>query len=255
MFDTADPAELLVEDAYQRDLSDRSIKLIQTIVENWDWRRFKPPVVALVDEGGLIIDGQHTAIAAASHPHIRRIPIMVVEAPELVTRALAFIGHNRDRLQVSPMQLHHAAVAAGDVTALAVERICAKAGVTLVRSAYGAYRWRVGDSVAVGAISGLLGRVGERRAVELLQALVAAQRAPVAANDIKAAEMLFTHADYAEQLNFLHDGGGDDLAKAITALGDTAEREAKLFAAAQCVPLWRALGVTWFKRMKKRKKT
>lgn len=254
IFERVNPRELLVEESYQRDLSDRSLNLIRKIVQEWDWRRFKPPVVAFADDGLRIIDGQHTAIAAASHPDIDMIPVMVVEAPELQARALAFIGHNRDRLQVTPMQLHHASVAAGDPVSMTIERVCADAGVTLVRSAHGAYRWKVGDSVAVAAIRGVIERQGEARTRQILQTLVAADLAPVAANEIKAAELLFTNPDYADQLDPLDGPGAAELAKAILTLGDGASKEAKVFAAAQCVPFWRALAITWFKKCRKRRK-
>lgn len=80
-----------------------------------------------------MIDGQHTAIAAASHPDIALIPVMVVEAVDQAERAGAFIGHNRDRLNITPMQMHYAAVAAGDEDALTVEQVCARAGVKILR--------------------------------------------------------------------------------------------------------------------------
>ena len=40
------PTELKVDESYQRTLSARSVQLIRKIVTQWDWRRFKPPVVA-----------------------------------------------------------------------------------------------------------------------------------------------------------------------------------------------------------------
>src|SRR6185437_3072554 len=107
------PTDLLVDDAYQRGLGPKSVDLIRRIVEHWDWRRFKPPIVAWTEAGFEVIDGQHTAIAAASRPDIAKIPVMVVVATAMTDRAQAFVGHNRDRLNVSPMQLHHAMVAAG----------------------------------------------------------------------------------------------------------------------------------------------
>lgn len=254
IFERVDPRDLLVEEAYQRDLSAKSLKLIQHIIEHWDWTRFKPPVCAFADEGLRIIDGQHTAIAAASHPLIDRIPVMVVEAPELATRALAFIGHNRDRLAVTPMQLHHAAVAAGEAQAVAIEAVCEAAGVTLTRTAGGGHRWKVGETQAINAVRALVVRCGQDKAQRVLAALVAAGLAPVSAHDVKAAEMLFSVADYSDQLNSLTDGGGQELATAIRALGDRADKEARLFAAAQCVPYWRALGITWFKTCRKRRR-
>lgn len=253
IFEDVDPASLLIEERYQRDLSDKSIALIERIVANWDWRRFKPPVVAFADGGLQIIDGQHTAIAAATHPDVHLIPVMVVEAPELTDRALAFIGQNTNRLQVSAMQLHHAAVAAGDEDALTIQQVCERSEVNLVRSPYGGYPYKAGDTIAIGAIRGLISRTSPLKARQILQALVAAGCAPISAHEIKAAEMLFTEPDYAGQLEGLPVGGAD-LAAAIRKLGDKASREAKLFAAAQCVPFWKALGIQWFKACKKKAK-
>src|SRR5262249_34928315 len=36
--------DLIVETKYQRDLSQKSVKLIRRIVERFDWAKFKPPV-------------------------------------------------------------------------------------------------------------------------------------------------------------------------------------------------------------------
>lgn len=254
VFLDVDPRSLLVEAAYQRDLTPRSLALIRKIAVDWDWRKCHPPVVVMTDEGGLILDGQHTAIAAASRHDLPMIPVMLVEAASVAERARAFIGLNTGSQPPTAMNLHHAAVAAGDVTALAIERICTTAGATLVRSAFGGYRWKTGDTVAVSAIGGLLARVGERKAARILGALVQAELAPVAANEIKAAEMLFTEGDYADQLDGLDEQGGADLAHAIKTLGQGAARDARVFAAAQCVPLWKALGITWFRKAKKRRK-
>ena len=90
------PTNLLVDETYQRELSRQSLALIEKIVKRWDWSRFKPPVVARTDGGFEVIDGQHTAIAAASHPEIDEIPVMVVETTDMGDRAKAFVGHNRD---------------------------------------------------------------------------------------------------------------------------------------------------------------
>src|SRR4051812_39902397 len=80
-FEDVDPTRLYVDDQYQRALSRKSHALIRKIVANWDWGRFKPPVVAEEEYGFDVIDGQHTAIAAASHPGITKIPVMIIEAP------------------------------------------------------------------------------------------------------------------------------------------------------------------------------
>lgn len=75
-FEMVDPTSLLVEPSYQRDTSNSSLKLIGRMVANWDWARMKPPICAKNDKGQLVVmDGQHTAIAAASHPGIKQIPV------------------------------------------------------------------------------------------------------------------------------------------------------------------------------------
>ncbi|WP_454916539.1 hypothetical protein [Xanthobacter sediminis] len=81
IFEWVAPSDLLIDPRYQRDLSDASRRLIAKIVSGWDWRRYKPPVAVLTEAGMELIDGQHTAIAAASHPGITEIPVMIVDAP------------------------------------------------------------------------------------------------------------------------------------------------------------------------------
>jgi hypothetical protein len=246
------PTDLLIEGAYQRDLSDKSVKLIHRIAENWDWRKFKPPVVALALEGFEIIDGQHTAIGAATRG-IPKIPVVVVEATAMEDRARAFIGHNKDRLQVSAVQLHHAAAAAGDEDAVTVAQVCARAGARVVRGAYGGYRWQPGDTVAVGAIQAIVGRRGAQRARELLQGLVSAGLAPVGAADLKAAELLFFGDEFRNELEPLPEGAAD-LAEAIRRLPDAGMREARELSALRCIPLWKAQAAIWFKKTRKRRR-
>lgn len=254
IFERVDPRTLLIDGSYQRDLSPASLRLIERIAANWDWRRFKPPVVAFADGGLQIIDGQHTSIAAASRADIAAIPIMVVEAPAIEARAGAFIGHNKDRLAVSPMQLHHAAVAAGEPEAVTIENVCTAAGVHLVRSPYGGYNYGAGDSVAIAAIRSLIRAQGPDLACDLLKILVAAELAPLKADHIKAVELLFSDPDYRDQLEFLPDGGVD-VAAAIKIAGDQALRDAKVHATTLNVPVWRGLAIVWFRKSRKRRRT
>jgi len=245
IFEWVNPADLLVNEAYQRDLAERSIKLIRRIVQGWDWTKFKPPVCSLGDEGMEVIDGQHTAIAAATHPRIDKIPVMIVETNTVNDRAAAFIGQNMDRLGVTKMQLHKAAVAAGDEDALTIEQVCVRAGVTLHASR--PHRWKVGDSMAVAAIGALISRRHAAGARRVLDVLVQAEAAPVTANAIRAAEMILFAPDYA-------DADQDNLAEAIRSLGSAAEREAATHALAHRIPVWRALGIVWFRKCRKKRR-
>lgn len=241
------PADLLIDGAYQRDLSAKSLALIEQIAAGWDWRRFKPPVIAFTERGFEIIDGQHTAIGAATRG-IARIPVLVVEAAEREDRASAFIGHNSDRVPVSKIQLHHAAVAAGETMAVNVERVCQGAGVTIIRTVFGGYQWKAGDTVAIKAVADLISRRGDKRSRELLQVLVKAGCAPVTADGIKAVERLLTEAEYADDIE------AADLVTAIKANADSIERDAKAWASEQGLPRWRGIAAVWFKKCRKRRR-
>jgi hypothetical protein len=109
------PKDLSVDGAYQRDLSKKSLKLIYDLVRDWDWRRYKVPVVAKVGHEWHVIDGQHTAIAAVTHGGIEEIDVMVVDADRSSDRARAFIGHNKDRVPITNTQLFFAAAASGGI--------------------------------------------------------------------------------------------------------------------------------------------
>lgn len=243
-FERAHPADLMVDESYQRNLSERSIRLIRKIVANWDWRTFMPPVVVRTRGGLHVIDGQHTAIAAASHPAIKEIPVMVVRADDVADRAKAFLGRNRDRITVTPNQLHAAAVAARDAEALTIHQVCTRAGVRILKQPPGAVAFKEGDTLAVGTISSLVYRRGALKSRQVLEVLTAAKLAPVPASLIKAAEELLCNPEYSKHI----DAG--DLTTCIRgSLGD-AENEAKIFAATHSIPMWKAMTTVLFKRCK-----
>lgn len=241
------PSDLLIEGRYQRELSDASRKLIDKIVSGWDWRKFKPPIVAFTERGFEIIDGQHTAIAAATHPLIGKIPVQVVEAARIEDRAAAFIGHNRDRIAVTPVQMHRANVAAGDPDALTVQQIADRAGATIVFSVWGQRKWKAGETIAVGAIKALSDKRGAKRAREVLELLVKSGIAPIGTTQLKAVDMLLSDASFAE-------ADLDDLPSTIASLDDTADREARLDAQTHQIPVWNALGRIYFRKCRKNRK-
>jgi hypothetical protein len=244
-FEWVDPKTLQVAEAYQRALSERSVTLIRKIISRWDWTKFKPPVVAETDAGLEVIDGQHTAIAAASHPGIASIPVMVVHAPELKNRASAFVGHNKDRLNLTPTQIHIAAVQAQDEDALVVEQVCRDAGVNVLKAQPGKGLFKPGDTMAVQVISRLVIDRGTARATEILVALRGAEMAPISAAAIKAADMLLSDPEYAGQV------GVEVITLTLRRLGDRAEQEARVFAATHRVPIWKALGITIFRNRRR----
>ncbi|MBP2494642.1 hypothetical protein ABID82_005233 [Methylobacterium sp. PvP062] len=239
------PTDLLVDETYQRDLSPQSVQLIRRIVGSWRWRAFKPPIVVSTEEGLHVIDGQHTAIAAATHPEIQEIPVLIVEAADRQSRAESFVRHNRDRLQVTGTQMHHALVAAGDETALTIERVCQRAGARVVRYATTSDRWLVGDTMAVEALRALVNRRHARGAREVLQVCVEARMAPVTAAFLKAVEAMLFAPEFTGAVL------AADIATTIRAMGPQAEKEAVVLAVAQRLPRWRALAAILFRNTRK----
>jgi hypothetical protein len=240
-FEWVDPSSLLIDGAYQRDLSRRSIVLIERIVANWDWSKFKPPVVARTEHGLEIIDGQHTAISAATHQDIGMIPVMVVDAPSQEDRARAFVGHNRDRITLSQIQIHYANVAAGDEDAVTIQQTCDRAGVKLLRYPPGNGEFKPGESLAIGALRSLISRRFALGARKVLSVISQARCAPVRSDHMKAVEELMYSPEYAGTI------APETITSILISLGNRAESLAKAYALQHGMPQWRALTIIIFK--------
>ncbi len=241
------PTALYVDERYQRALSDRSMKLIRKIVAEWDWHAFKPPIVVEVEGRFEVIDGQHTAIAAVSHGGIGALPVLVVEADLMTDKAKAFVRHNRDRIQVTPVQLHNAMVAAGDEDAQTIDQVCTRAGVRILRNPPPMGRYDVGDTMAVSTIRSLVNRRHAKGAREVLDVCVRGGAAPVGAALIKAVEHLLHAPEYAGDID------ADRIGLVLLANGAALAGEAERFSAERKVPLWRALAsVIYMNRRKTR---
>lgn len=250
IFESVDPTTLFVDPAYQRDIGERGIRQIRRMIEHWDWSKFRAPVCSFdkdADGGEVlkVIDGQHTCIAAASHPNIHRIPVQIVEAPDQPSQASAFIGQNIDRLGVTKLQLHQAALTAGEEHAQDVKNVCDRAGIKVLLTT--PHRYGPGDTVAITAISAVVKKHTAMKARQILEVLAKADLAPVKDAHIKAAELLLTDPEYCEAFD------AEDLTREIETAGAAAENEAKVFAATHKVQFWKALASVWFKKTKKRR--
>ncbi len=249
VFELVAPQDLLVDEAYQRELSEKSQSLIRRIVIGFSWDRFKPPIVARNAEGRFeVIDGQHTAIAAASHPDIELIPVMVVAADNVADRARAFVGHNRDRLGITATQLHFSALAAGDPDAMALQQACDGAGVRMLKMPPGNGVFKPRETMAVGAITRLVDQRGPQQAQAVLQVLADADACPISADGIKAIDLLLHEPEYAESVT------GEGLTATWVTMGGGLLKEARVFAATHGLPVWRALAVTIFRNTRKKRK-
>jgi hypothetical protein len=208
------PSELRVEPAYQRDLSGRSISLIRKIVSGWDWAKFKPPVCAETPDGLFVIDGQHTAIAAASHPAIEAIPVLIVDAQKVERRADAFVAHNRDRLAMSALQVFLAEVAAGSDEARAVLDAITRAGGKVPRAVSSKTTARPGEVVAITAARRIFQSQGAARLKRIVGIAAASGVAPINSTLLYGLQIVTASPAFAETAAL----PDDTLARAVASI-------------------------------------
>jgi hypothetical protein len=186
------PSTLIVEVGYQRDLSGKSLRLIKNIVANWDWAKFKPPVCAETPDGLFVIDGQHTAIAAASHPKVEKIPVMIVSRPDIEDRAAAFVSQNQNRLSMSPLQIFHAQLVAGDKDALGILRCVVKAGATVPRSPPLKGKEKAGELATVTPLYRMFKARGADHVERVVHIAVLSGRAPITSTILYGLDIALT---------------------------------------------------------------
>lgn len=246
VLDWVDKDLIDVDEAYQRPLDEARV---QRMVEWFDWRSFGALVLTKAADGRYHTpDGQHRLEAAKRHPKVSVVPAVIVEAETTAEEAEVFVGINRDRKNVTPMQLYWAELAAEDPEALTVSQVCERAGITIVRSPGGATKAKPGDTLAISAIRSLVTRRGAMRARRILEVLGKAQLAPVGALPIRAVEILLTDAEFKDEVE------PEALTESIAGKSMVLEDEARAFAATHRMPVAKAMASVWFKRTRKRRK-
>jgi hypothetical protein len=246
VIDWIDKTLIDVDPTYQRELDEGRV---QRIVDWFDWRSFGALVLTRADDGRYhAVDGQHRLEAAKRHPLVSVLPSVIVAADGGAAEAEVFVGINRDRRNVTPLQLYWAELAANDPEALTVSQVCQRAGVNIIRSAGGQTRSKPGDTIAISAIRGLIDRRGAMKARQMLEVLSKAELAPIGALAIRAVEILLTDAEFSDEIE------PEALTEAITGRQATIEGEARAFAATHRAPMAKAMAAVWFKRTRKRRK-
>jgi hypothetical protein len=220
------PTSLLVDATYQRDLGVRSRRLIERLVSGFAWSKMKPPVVVAIGEGYHCVDGQHTAIAAATL-RIPEIPVFVIEADTVEKRADSFVAHNRDRVAMTPLDIFKAKLASNDPDAIDVRNVCNRAGVA-IKVINPTSKINIGDTASVSTIQRLVKRQGVQKARMVMEALVKGGRAPISAAEIDATEAAMILVRPSTTI--------DEMAAAIIAVSDHGVLEAKVTAASDGKP-------------------
>jgi len=228
------PTDLTIESNYQRSLSGKSIKLIRKIVAGWDWAKFKPPVCAESDGGLFVIDGQHTAIAAASHPHVYRIPVMVVRRDEESDRAAAFVSQNTERVQMSPLQIFHAEVVARKPATIEMLKSAIRAGATIPRSPPKKGEEKPGEIVSVGALQHVWAHGKPENFERVLRIAVLSGKAPVNSLLIRGIDLALKRPeDKQTGMPPIADLDDAELAYAVSKI-DIDEQSAEVAVESQC---------------------
>lgn len=170
------PDRLIIDERYQRSVSGAAgKKLIRRILNNFYWPYFG--VIVATDNGDgtfCVIDGQHRAEAARLHPGVHSVPVMVIEEMSLAEQAQAFVAINEGRVRLNGLQIHRAAVKAGDEKAIKVDHIATEAGVRIPGNNISSKEMKPGETLAVKSLYWIFETFGGDR---LRWTLTAAMRA------------------------------------------------------------------------------
>lgn len=162
--------DLVVDERYQRPLRDQGRRNVQRIANEFKWTHFAPVIVAPIEGGSYaIVDGQHRT-TAAKIIGIESVPCQVIYA-SAETQAAAFAAINGNVTKISPMQLHHAAVAAGDPSAMLLAQACDVAEVELLRYPIQRSLQKAGQTMAVAAAQACFGQYGRDTFIGAMQCM------------------------------------------------------------------------------------
>jgi len=244
--DWLDKTLIDIDARYQRTLDEGRV---QKIVDWFAWDSFGAIVVAPAPDGRYhAIDGQHRLEAAKRHPKVSVVPAVVIAALDAPAEASSFVAINRDRKNVTALDLYWAELAAGDPEAETVRQVCERAGVVIVRSPGGQTKRSASDTIAIGAIRLLIDRRGAMRARQMLEVLAKAELRPITSMHVRAVEMLLADPEFSDQVE------PDAVTEAIRGNALTIESEAGAFAATHRLPKAKAFASVWFKRCRKKRK-
>lgn len=169
---------LKVDARYQRDTQSRgSQKLIGRIADEFRWERFNVITAVAAGKGKdrhwFVIDGQHR-VAACRKLGIAEVPASVLSAAPAAEAAAHFVAVNRDRITVNALQIHHAMLAAGDPKARRIRQVMDKAGVSAPPNVRAVNQLKPGETLAIGAVTGLVEERGPDGAYQVLSILARA---------------------------------------------------------------------------------
>ena len=149
-------ARLSVDARYQRTLeSRRSQKLIERLVDRFNWSVFQAVVVTENGADWLIIDGQHRTEAARRRGETH-IPAVIVAPMSTAEQAAIFVSANQDRVAVNPFALYYAKLAAEDPDALKIDAYCKALKITVARGPTPIAHLKERETIALKVLSNIV---------------------------------------------------------------------------------------------------
>lgn len=196
---------LVVDPEYQREITPQGRGNVRRIASGFNWSMFTPVVVASIGSSRYaIVDGQHRTTAALICG-IDKVPCAIIEAIRS-EQAAAFRAINGNTTQLNNLQLHHAALAAGDAHSKRIERVCKKADAIILRYPKAWDSIQPGETMAVRIIGRAIVKFGDDCVITTLKTIresgdgnAGMLRGPIVYG---TAEVLHDHPEWMKQ------GGG-----------------------------------------------
>lgn len=239
--DWIDKTLITVDPLYQRPLD---AERAATIARAFSWRSFGALVVVPAGDGYHVTDGQHRLEAAKLHPKVTHVPAVIVKAEAIQSQAGMFVDINKNRKNVTGLELFFAELAAGTGNAAETLKAAKAAGIRIPKYPG---NYKPNDTIAVGALQAIVAGYVDTKVQIILTTVAAADFKPISGAQVKAVECLLTDREFAPQID------SADLAAFLKSTGTTLDGEAKRFAATHNVSFWKALASVWFQKCKKRK--
>lgn len=171
--------DFMVDESYQRTPSYAGIRLIKKMVNKWDWRLFKPPIVVKSisdgNENFMVVDGQHTIIAALTRGDIESIPVLLFNETSTQSQAISFVGHNTERTKVAAARLFYSKVEAGDENCIEIKNFMEDLGIYFVDT----YKYELGEIASPNYFISLYNKLTMIQMQTIIQICLNAKLAPI----------------------------------------------------------------------------
>lgn len=163
-------AALVVDDRYQRPITEQGRRQVRLIAEEFRWAHFLPLLVARGEEASfIVIDGQHRATAALL-AGFQQVPCQIVEI-DLKAQAFAFDAVNGASQRVPAYARFFARLASGDAEAGRTVAAAKEIGLQLLRYPVQRASQRPRQTMAATTLQKCIARHGAATCVTALGAL------------------------------------------------------------------------------------